>query len=269
MKRKSRRYMGMTGMQLGILAGLSVVAMCSVGGLFWVILSMSMPSDTPAIPAPIATQVSATVSPTNTLTAELTPTVTPTAVVIGTAVPPAGWIEFKIEGAAIWLPNSFVGGDMINHRGGTLETVTKLGSEFKNVADSIKNAPPEVVLWMVDKNLGVDIITSVVVRHVVSTEDTSIDQFIEDYLNSAPNGTPVTSSLIVNGTKKISLLGREARRLMYTQRIGAGGHDSPGFVYYIKDGADFWSINYSLPPNDLLTLLPIVEESITTFYLGE
>ncbi len=145
MKRKSARYMGMTGMQIGILAGLSVVAMLSICGAFWLIASMSLSAGVAAVPAPGATQISATASPTNALKVEPTPTVTPTAAstaaVIATSVPPGGWIEFKTEGAAIWLPNSFVGGDILDHRGETLQAVTNLGPGFKNVANSIKNAP--------------------------------------------------------------------------------------------------------------------------------
>jgi len=264
-KGKSTRYLGMTGTQIGILAGLAVVAMFSIGGLLWIILSIS---SEPALPAPIGTPIPATPSltPTKQLTVELTLTITPTAPVIATIAPPGGWVEFQVQGADIWLPDNFVGGDTLDHRSETIQKVSKLGKYFANAVKGITKAPKETVLWMVDKNVDPStIITSVVVEHFLSTEDKTTDQFIQDDLNSSANGTPVAMLITVNETKKMTLLGREARRLTYKQQIAV--RQVIGITYYIKDGADFWSIDYILDPNKYLDMLPSVEQSIHTFNL--
>ncbi len=62
------------------------------------------------------------------------------------------------------------------------------------------------------------------------------------------------------------MLGREARRVTYQQQITAG-YEVTGVSYYIKDGNDFWVLNYALDPNEYLTMLPVVEKSVDTFNL--
>jgi hypothetical protein len=268
MKRKSARYLGMTGTQLAILAGLSVVAVLSVGGGALLILMMSLSPNVAAVPVPLSTQMPATVSPTpaSQATAEPTLTLMPTAPVVATIVPPGGWIEFKTQEAGLWLPENFVGGDMLNHRSETIQKVNKLGKYFKNVVDQLNEASATTLLAMVDKNIDQSIVITIVgVSHFVSTEDKSIDQFIQDDLNSDVNGTPVAMFVTVNETKKVTLLGREARRLTY-QAHGVG-LEAIRIVYYIKDGTDFWGVSYSLDPNEFVDMLPMVEQSIHTFNL--
>lgn len=267
MKRKSARYFGMTNTQIGILAGMAFLALLSICGAFLLILSIA-PVGEPAIPAPITTPIPATPSqtPAKQVTAEFTATVTPIAPVIATLVPPGGWVEFKTQGASIWLPDNFVGGDTLDHRSETIQQVNKLGKYFKNAVKGITNASKETVLWMLDKNIDQStIITSVIVQHFVSMEDKNIDQFVQDDLNSNANGTPVAMLITVNETKKMTLLGREVRRLTYQEQMA--GREVIGIVYYIKDGLNFWSVDYALDPNKYLDMLSIVDQSIHTFNL--
>ncbi len=261
MKRKSPRYMGMTGMQLGILAGLSVVAMCSVGGLFWVILSMSLPPDTPAVPAPNATQISATASPTNTVTAELTPTITPTAVIIGTEVPPAGWIEFKTQGAGIWLPDNFVGGDLLTKGSETINKIKSQVSISKASLEMMQNGSSGIVLTAVDKNSTSLALTSVMVYHQKTDGIITLDDFVKAELSESE----IAMSVVVFGKKKLTLIGHEAIRLELEYRASSRAFSK--ILYYIKDGADVWAVNYSFDPARILDMLPIVDQSIHTFNL--
>jgi hypothetical protein len=267
MKRKSPRYLGMTGMQVGILATLSAVALLSICGVSWVILSTSASLSPPAAEAPTDLPIPATASPTDQASAEPTSTPTPTPLPIATSAPPGGWVEFQAQGVDLWLPGNFVGGDMLDQRSETIKQVDKLGKYFKNVVVEMRNAPKETLLWMLDKNIDQSIIiTLVVVQHYTSTQDKNIDQFVQDDLNSNDNGTPVAMFITVNETKKMTLLGYEVRRLTFQQSI-AGGHEAIGIIYYIKAGADFWTIKYSLDPSEYVDLLPTVEQSIHTFYL--
>jgi hypothetical protein len=268
MKRKSARYLGMTGVQVGILAGLSLMALLSIGGVLWLVLAMLLSPDTVAAPAPVATQIPVTVSPAPVEQATVQLTDTPTALPVATVAPPGGWIEFKTQGAGFWLPNNFVGGDMLDERVETIQKVNKLGKYFRNVFAEMKDAQEETVLWMIDKNMDQSvIITSLRVQHFVSTEDKdkSIGQFLDDHLNNDASGTPVAMLITINETKKITLLGQEGRRLIYQTREGEV--DAIGVAYFIKDGADFWSALYVLDPNEFIDMMPMVEQSIHTFNL--
>jgi len=262
-KRKKRRYFGMTGQQLGILAGAAGIALILICGLSWMVLSGSSPAQPAAgvnpteIP-PTSTQeiVVATATP-------LPPTPLPE---VATSVPPGGWLEFHTPGATLWLPGSFVGGDLVNQKQDTINKINALGRTYKNAVDGIKSADPNVVFWAVDKTpKQTDIITTAVIARTASTEDTELDEYIRSYLNSSIAGTPVAMLLTVNETKKMTLLGRDARRLTYSHTYAS--HWVTIVAYYIKDGADIWEVDYSLIPDEYFDMLPVVEQSVHTFSL--
>ena len=260
MKSKNARHFGLTNSQLGILAGAAVVALLIICGLSWFVFMPPSSGQSSAV----ATEVPPTPSPhiQETFTAPL-PTPSPE---IATSVPPGGWVEFQTEGATLWLPASFVGGDLLHSKAETIAKISKLGKFYKNVVNGLKTIGPEVVLWMVDKTpKQTDIITTVAAEHITSTEDTGIDQYIQSYLNSSENGTPVAMMLTINQTKKMTLLGREARQLTYSSTYA--GHEETGIRYYIKDGSDIWIVDYNLIPDEYVDMLPIVEQSIHTFNL--
>lgn len=262
-KRKKKRYLGMTGTQLGILGGAAAVALLLVCVLSWVMLSASAPAS--AQP----TAVAATEIPsTPTLQVVESPTSLPATPLpeVATSVPPGGWLEFQTQGATLWLPDSFVGGDMVNKKQDTINKINALGKFYKNAVSAMKSAGPEVLLWAVDKTRKqTDIITTVTVEHTTSTEDTSVDEYIRSYLDSSIGGTPVAMVLTVNETKKMTLLGRDARRLIYSETYA--NHWVTIVSYYIKDGADIWEVDYLLIPDEYFDMLPVVEQSIHTFNL--
>lgn len=268
MKRKSQRYLGMTGSQIGILAGLLCLAMLSIVGLLWLVTSTTtVPADvTTSVPVAPTETPSATETAANPDGVVPTSTPTPTSAAVATIAPPEGWVEFKTRGAGIWLPKSFVGGDMLDRRSETIQSINRLGTWYLNVVKALKASPKSLVLYMVDRNLTqTNVITTVSLQHLASTEDVTIDQYIQNDLNSDVNGTPLAAFIIINATKKMSLLGREARQLTYTQR--RSGFETTGLFYYIKDGNDFWALDYSLAPKDYPDLLPMVEQSVHTFNL--
>lgn len=260
-KPKSARYFGMTRSQIGILAGAATLALLVVCGLSWFIL---LPP--PSAPALVPTAIEITPTPSVevvTLTVTPSPTTPP---VIATSVPPGGWVEFQTRGATIWLPDNFIGGDLLDKKSETIQKINSLGSMYRNAVDGIQISTEETVLWMIDKTVKqTDVIPTVRVAHFVTTEDTTIDQYVQSYLNSEMNGTPVAMLLTINETKKMTVLGRETRRL--TSSSSYAGHSATGITYYIKDGADVWVIDYLLLPDEYLDMLPIVEQSIQTFNL--
>lgn len=261
-KSKSVRYFGMTRSQIGILAGVAALALLIVCSLSWFIL---LPPPSAPVSAPTATQLPPTPPSVEAVPLTVTPSPTPPPV-IATNMPPVGWAEFQTQGATLWLPNNFVGGDILHQEGETIQKINRLGIPFRNVIVQIKNAQPTVQLWMIDKIVNTSLtIMTVKVHHYVETTDKTIDQFVTDDLNGNFNGTPVAMIITVNETKKMTILGRETRRQTYQQN--EGGKDATGIAYYIKDGADFWIVDYLMEPNDYIDMLPIVEQSIGTFYL--
>jgi hypothetical protein len=259
MKSKSSGFMGMTGTQISILIGLAVVALLSICGVGWAMLSLGSLGAAPA-----ATTVVSMPSPTVTATEDVTatPEITATPTPPSTVAPPDGWVEFTTQGGGLWLPNSFVGGDMIAHKNEVISKVRQLGSFFRPIADSMKQPPTNTVLWMVDKNKQKNpLVTTVIVRSITLTDDTTIDKVIADYLaNSNPPPT-------VNETKKLTILGREARRLI-SQGI-TNTLDFSEFDYIIKDENDFWIISYVMSTDIYMDSLPMVEKSIQTFNISK
>jgi hypothetical protein len=256
----------MTSTWVWLSVGLLSICSLGIGGAFLfsyvqtLILADPYPmaKDVPGTPRSIIRTV---VAPTPT---PLTPT--PPAVLIAAGTPPAGWVEFRTDAASLWLPANFVGGDLVHSKQRTISKINALGSFYRNAVVAIQQTNEESVLWMVDKTpKQTDIITTVNVRHIISTEDVSLDQYIHDFLAGNVQGTPVAMLLTVNGTKKVTLLGMDAMRLSYSTFYA--GHSTSGFLYYIKDGADIWVVNYGLGPEEYYDMLPMVEQSIQTFNL--
>jgi len=273
MQGKKTSYMGMTGTQVAILAGLSLVAVLAICAAAWVILSIRSMGSTPTVlqatsPAPISPPVSAaTQAPQETATepasvATLTATVMPAEQAMATSAPGDGWKQFQTTGATLWLPANFVGGDVLNHKEQVILNVARLGSSYSNVANGIRKSPAGTVLWMIDKNGSKSmLITTVKAVHQTLSADTTLQKYIDDYL-AAKSGIPT-----INGSKKMVLVGRETRRLTYQELVGTLEYTRVD--YFIKDDADFWVVSYFMDANLYFDTLPIIEQSMHTFYLSK
>lgn len=267
MSKKSKRYYGMTVSQIGILGGM-VAALCILGVIFLFILMLPPPQ----AQQPVRTVLPPTLSLTSTPQFQAPPSLTPTPTLAGpvvvTSVPPEGWVEFQTRGAALWLPANFVGGDLVSNRSETYAKLVRLGNLYKNTASAVKDAGPAYVLWMVDKAIRsqTDMIPTVNVQRIIQTEDVSLDDYLQEYLtNGNIEGTPVAMMLTINETKRLIILGREAKRL--TISTSYAGHEATGLTYYIKDGAEIWVITYYVSPGAYFDMLPTIEQSIQTFNL--
>lgn len=263
-KPKPQLYMGMTGTQIGILAGLGLVALLTMCAMAWMIFSTSLPASVPVTnpPPPAGPSKTPFVFPA-TYTPEATAGMEPTEMSMpeGTLVPPGDYVKFEGSGAVIWLPDSFVGGDVVKHKSDVIKKIRKLGPMFANVADDLKGKlPSELVLLMIDSTSDVTlIITSVMVRHKTMESDTPLQEYVDTEFSLT---TPMPT---INATKKLTILGLEARRIVSQQHNGT--LEFTDVEYFIKDGNEMWSISYSLAPAEYMQMLPFVEDSIKTFYL--
>jgi hypothetical protein len=266
MTQKSPRYLGMTGTQIGILAGLVAVVLLIICAVFWMILSTTFPAG-PLVasgqpgnsnPAQNPSILAITDTPAETTTPEPLATVTPQV----TIVPPGNWTMFETRGAQIWLPNSYIGGDMTDQRAKTIQKVTKLGKYYKSIIESMKTAPKDYAMWMLDTNWDKSVIVStVIVNHQVLTVDTKLEKYIEDEL------AKLRELPTLNKNKKMTVLGYETRQLVFQALLGT--LEFTCVDYFIKDEADFWRVDYCVAPERYYELYPMIEKSMQTFYLAK
>jgi len=254
MKRKRTRYLGMTGTQIGILAGLLVVAMLSIGGLLWIITSAAIPADIPPAQTAIPTATEpATASP------SATPGPTATATIQAPIAPPDGWLMFESEGVKIWLPDSYVGGDMLKKRSKTISIIKSQIKSKRTIAE-IYQATSEMMLAMIDKNsINSNVITNVLVLRYKSDENTSLNEFVQQGLDA------LSTSITLYGDKKMTIAGREARRLEMERRDGTKTFNQ--VAYFIKNQADIWVVQYNIDPTNMVDVTPTIRTSIQTLII--
>jgi len=258
MKTAAKRYFGMTETQLAILGSLAflmILALCGFGYL--ISLGSATTESTPAaLPAQAMTVSTATMSGVIE-TASPAPQValTPTQSSLP-AAPPAGWVIYQTNGVEIWLPDNFAGGDMFSARSETIKRVNKLGKHYTSVVAAMKKEDENTLLFMVDKNqqetVGLEV-----------KDDLTLKQYIDRTYVSQGN-----LQVTINANKKMSLLGREARRLTYQSRQSYGVENTI-IEYVIKDGQDIWLVVYLLPAGQILDLMPMIDQSVATFNIFE
>ena len=100
---RSRKILGMTSMQLAILAGLGGAACLLFAVTGWLVFGRGLNVGFSRPPTETATMV---MTPTVYIIPTFTPTATPTPIPYEQLVP-NGWKQFKTELVELWLPNSF------------------------------------------------------------------------------------------------------------------------------------------------------------------
>jgi hypothetical protein len=262
MTQKSPHYLGMTGTQIGILAGLAAVGLLIMCATAWMFFSTSLPASVPSNPSTAPGQIPSTLPETSAPTVAITPELAMTTTPAGTLVPPGDWVKFEGSGAVIWLPDSFVGGDVIKHKSEVVKKIRNIGPMFYGIADGLnkKKLPPDMVLMMLDsKSDATLIVTSVTVHYKTLESDTTLQKYIDTEFSLV---TPIPT---INGIKKLTIQGFEARRMVSQQHNGT--YEFTDVAYYLKDGNNIWTIDYTLAPAEYMQMLPFVENSIKTFYL--
>jgi len=261
MKTAAKRYFGMTQTQLAILGCLVFLMILALCGFGYLISLGSIPADSapPALPTPVMASETPTI-PSATETVSSTPEIilTPTLSALP-ATPPAGWVIFQTTGVELWLPDNFAGGDVFNKRSETIQRVNKLGKRYVSIVAAMKKEDKSTLLFMVDKNQQETVKLEVKVRHLTLANDLALKDYIDQTYVSQGN-----LQVTINENKKMTLLGREARRLTYQSRQSYGV-ESTIIEYVIKNGLDVWCVVYLLPAGQILDLGPMINQSIATF----
>jgi hypothetical protein len=229
---EEKKYLGMTRMQIGILAALAtmlVLIVCS--GAFFIF--RTLPASAP--PQPTSTPL-----PTVTLAAAASPTITPTSA--PTAIPyeqliPAGWKQYKTSLVEIWLPANFKLADKK-----ALNQTAQLA--FNELF--ISEIPSKTSTYNMLVSVSYDLLTG-----------DSLDEFLQTKIQQLPADVRVTDrrTVYVNTV--------EARRIMLEYR--ANNIDINDMVYVFLDGSTVWYVEYAAQINEFFENLPIFEQSIKTF----
>jgi len=228
-----RKYLGMTGMQIGILAGMVGILCLIVCAGGWFALrnitggGMSVAQSVPTT-APTVTSV-VVLSP----TAVTTPTLTP---VPYEQLVPADWKQFKTSLVEIWMPSNFRLAD-----NKTVNNTAFTGSELL-----ITEIPSKSSAYNMLVNVSFDLMTG-----------DSLDTFIRDQFPTLPYQAHVSDyqTVYVNSV--------EARRIMIELRVN--NIDFNDMVYVFQDGSTVWYVEYFAQIVEFYDNLSIFEQSIKTF----
>jgi hypothetical protein len=231
-----RKYLGMTGMQIGILAGMVGILcliVCAGGGF----VATNMMNSGPSL-----AQFTPTVAPT------VTPVVvaSPTAVTTPTLAPipyeqliPEGWKQFKTALIEIWLPSNFKE---------TNEKDLGVQGGVDMVELAAKEAVSKTSLYNMVVLVAYDPITA-----------PTLDEYLKKELEAlqAEDGARTTEYRTVN------VNGREARRIVLETRVNSV--DVNALIYVFQDGTTAWYVEYVAQINEFFDNLPMFEKSVKTF----
>jgi hypothetical protein len=224
---QEKKYFGMTGMQVGILAGLGLVVCILFAVLGWMVLgggNLKLPSFSRAPESTPTPQMTPTVF----VIPTMTPTSTPTPVPYEQLVPP-GWKQFKTELVEIWLPET-----------------------FKSVK---KDAGEEIAM------LGGDAKSSFYRMRVSVSYEPLVGNSLDEFVDAGI--AKMDPQIRVVERRKVSLNGAEAVRMTFELRIDTV--DVNELVYVIQDGGTVWFIFYAAQINEYYNMLPEFEKSALTF----
>ena len=231
---QDRKYFGMTTQQVGILAGLGLLAclLCGVSAVFALRGNLSGIQ----VGAP---EVVSTVSPTSTMV------ITPGVVVTETPSPipyeqlvPAGWTQYRTTLIELWFPAGFK---------------PAASSSVATVAGNTVFL--EMAIISTEKRSAYK--TNVSVSYELLTAGT-LEEFVDFKLSSIPVDVNMAER------RKVSVNAQDAYRLVF-ERHGPSNLNTNDLVYVFQDGSTVWYVQYSAEITTFYELLSVFEQSVKTF----
>ncbi|NWG33290.1 MAG: hypothetical protein HXY42_02515 [Chloroflexi bacterium] len=228
-----QRIMGMTRMQVGIVAGMAgalILLLCAGG---WLVLR----GNPLAAKAPNWTPTHApTVTPVVVVTPTVNPTITPTPIPYEQLIP-AGWKHYQTPLVEIWLPDNFKLAD---------KKTKNITAGFARNELLITEIPSKSSAYTMLVSVSYDLMTG-----------DSLDAFLEAKIPTLPYQARVADRRMayVNTV--------EARRIVVEFKIN--NIDYNDLIYVFLDGSTVWYVEYVAQINEFFENLPVFEESIKTF----
>jgi hypothetical protein len=230
---EDKKILGMTRMQIGILAGMAgvLVLIVCVGGWFVFANMGAGLSELAATPTAAPTVTSMVVVPPTP-----TPTITPTPFPYEQLIP-AGWKQYKTSLVEIWMPPNFRLADKK-----TKDTT----AGFARNELLITEIPSKSSAYTMLVGVSYDLMTG-----------DSLDAFLDAKFPSLPYQARVSDrrTVFVNTV--------EARRIVIEFRIN--NIDFNDMVYVFLDGSTVWYVEYVAQITEFFDNLPVFEQSIQTF----
>ncbi len=173
-----------------------------------------------------------------------------------TAIP--GWTKFEGRDIELWLPDSYVGGNISEDSEVIVANLRQLGPDFEQTAQLIEQNPDMFVILAVDSEVGPSgFLTNV----NVTTEKVLSAISIDTYLDAAEKQFPPQFQIVERD--KVSVGEYEAGRLVV--EFDLSGIFGKELLYVIKDGTTMWIITYATAMEEYKDRLPEFEQSANTF----
>lgn len=239
------KYFGMTTQQIGILAGLAILACVLFGavGILFLRRGANSPVSNPAQLVPTSTPV---MQPTIAITQ--TPTLIPYEQLV-----PEGWTQHQTSLIEIWLPPAFKPGDAEKLQAQMKKRLIELGMEEMIGADSMATGE----LFLTDETSGSPLYR---VAASVAYEPLNVDS-LKTYMDARIQNYP--SLMTVTERKQVQVGEHEAERLIFEFRFA--NVTAYYLNYYITDGGTVWRVRFEAEINEFYMLLPDFEKSVQTF----
>lgn len=253
--KRTKRYFGMTIIQLAILGCLAFVACGTVAGGLLFASSSTIGGGIALFPSPAP---SATPLPTSTpfLTATPAPTSTATLIPYEELIPP-GWNQHTTTILELWVPPQFNSINIDVERQATIDLYRDLG--YEDYAEDLENNPSAYVFWFKHSDPGSNLFTPNI--NIGPALMTAAD--LDTYLNQAYADGP--QEFVVVNRQEFAVGNYEARRWLLEANLN---NIYIGVAQYaIFDGTDVWFITGGSHFNEFYSWLPEFDKVARTFRL--
>ncbi len=265
-RKRNPTYLGMTGAQISILASmaLALVCVCAVG--VWLYVSVSAPPSSEVKPPTAIAQANATQVPTDASTPTLTPPPSPTPTPLPSPTPIPGWKKLEGGGAAIWLPESYIGGNPSTDKQAILQQIEGLGADFEmdegywevQLFGAATNA-----IWAIDSNMGNTYVYTIV--RIMSEPVRDLDYSLDSLLTEISNGLPTDNYVVDRRT--LILDQREVGRLFVEHPLIVDEIrvEVKFALYALQSGSNIWLLGFTTGKEVFDDRMPVFEMSVRTF----
>jgi hypothetical protein len=173
-------------------------------------------------------------------------------------IPPLGWEKFEGQGAGIWLPESFDGGDLSQDLDVIVARLRSFGPDFEQMAQTIEQNPSIYAIWVFDSNIGDSgVITNVNVVSEMVLSVISLDMYLDAVLQQLPPEFQVVE-------RDLPTIGNnQAGRLVIEAVIS--GVQIKELLYTMKFENKIWAVTFATGDSEFDDRLPVFEQSIATF----
>lgn len=176
-----------------------------------------------------------------------------------TNTPIPGWVKFEGKGVEIWLPESYVGGNISEDLELVVSRLKELGPDFEEMAKTVEQNPDSYALWALDTNMGS---SGFMTNITITTEQVLSVITLDTYLDAIEKQLP--AQFEITKREKISFQKYEAGRLEIDVEISEVSIKE--LMYVIKDGNDIWVITFATGFDEYDTRLIEFGQIVETFH---